>query len=82
MKNKDAKINLKFWNEYGDKCIEKNFILKGNASLWFDLNKEKKIKKFLNKKSGWVTAQCDNPNVNGWYFEIMKNNSIGADHLF
>ena len=45
-------------------------------------NKKKKIKKFLRKKSGWVTAQCDNPNINGWYFEIMENKSVGADHLF
>jgi hypothetical protein len=82
IKNNDAKIKLKFFNEFGNKCIEKNFILKKNASLWFDLNKEKKIKKFLNKRCGWFTAQCQNPNVSGWYFEIMKNKSVGADHLF
>ncbi len=82
VENKDAKINLKFWNEYNNKCLQKNFTIKKNGSVWIDLNKEKKIKKFLRKKSGWVTAQCDNPNINGWYFEIMQNKSVGADHLF
>jgi hypothetical protein len=81
-RNKNAKLKLKFWNEYNNKFLTKNITIKRNASLWLDINKEKKLKKFLNKKSGWVTAQCNNPNISGWYFEITKNKSVGADHLF
>ena len=43
---------------------------------------EWKNKNFLKNKSGWITAQSDNPFVNGWYFEFSKNGSVGADHLF
>ena len=45
VENKDAKINLKFWNEYNNKC-KKKFYNKKNGSVWIDLNKEKKLKSF------------------------------------
>ena len=47
-----------------------------------NLSNKIKIKKFLDKKTGWITINSDNPFVNGWYLEISKKGSVGADHLF
>ena len=61
----------------------KKILLKDNGNYFFDLNKHSRIRNFLGKNvPGWVTVQSDNPFVNGWYLEISKNGSIGADHLF
>ena len=66
----------------GNTAIYLKIKINDNGSYWFYLSKEKKIKEFLKKKPGWVTIQSDNPFVTGWYFELSKNNSVGADHLF
>ena len=29
-----------------------------------------------------MTIESDNPFINGWYLDISKNGSVGADHLF
>jgi len=81
-KNKVANITIKFWKQDNEKFIEKKISIKQNASFWFQLKKNKKIKDFLANKPGWITIQSDNPHINGWYFEMMKNKSVGADHLF
>ncbi len=81
-KYKNANIILKFWNELNSKCIEKKIQIKDNGSYWFDLKKNNQIKKFLRKKTGWITIQSDNPFVNGWYIEKSNYGIIGADHLF
>ena len=81
-KNKEANILLKFWNEKNKNCLKKKIKINDNGSYWFNLNKETKIKRFLGKKTGWVTLESDNPFVNGWYIEKSKHGIIGADHLF
>ena len=53
-----------------------------NGIFCFDLNKDKKMKKFLASKSGWVTIESDNPFVNGFYIEDMNSGIIGGDHIF
>ena len=80
---KNANLTLKFWNQKSKKCLSKKILLKDNGNYFFDLNKHSRIRNFLGKNvPGWVTVQSDNPFVNGWYLEISKNGSIGADHLF
>jgi len=81
-KFKKAKLILKFWRERDNKFIKKVLKLKDNGSFCFELNNNKIIKKFLNRKTGWVTIQSDNPYVNGYYFEDNGVNAIGADHFF
>ena len=81
-KFRDANIIIKFWNSSNTAHLSKKIKINDNGSYWFYLSKEKKIKEFLKKKPGWVTIQSDNPFVTGWYFELSKNNSVGADHLF
>lgn len=79
---KKANIILKFWNEFNNNFLEKKITIPDKGSYFFYLNKNKKIKNFLKKNPGWVTIQSDNPFVNGWYLDISKNGSVGADHLF
>ena len=79
---KKANLNLKFWNTYSGDFIYKKITIPRNGNYFFNLNKQKKIKNFLRKKSGWMTIESDNPFVNGWYLDISKNGSVGADHLF
>lgn len=79
---KKANLIIKFWNSYDNKYIQKKIVILDRGSYFFCLNRNKKIKRFLNKKPGWMTIQSDNPFINGWYLEISKNGSIGADHLF
>ena len=81
-KHKEANLNLKFWNNYNNEFINKKVIIPKNGNYFFNLNKQKKIKDFLRKRSGWVTIESDNPFINGWYMDISKNGSVGADHLF
>lgn len=81
-KNNKARINLCFWNEFNDKKIQKKIIINNNGTYWFYLKKNQKIKKFLRRKTGWVTIQSNNPFVNGWYIEKSKYGFVGADHLF
>ncbi len=80
---KNANLTLKFWNQKSKKCLSKKIIIRDNGNYFFDLNKHTRIRNFLGKNMpGWITVQSDNPFVNGWYLEISKNGSIGADHLF
>ena len=65
-----------------EKSIQKKVKINDNGSYWFDLKKNNNIKKFLRKKTGWITIQSDNPFVNGWYIERSDNGIVGADHLF
>ena len=81
-KYKKANIKMNFWNEFNNKKILKKAIINDNGVFWFDLNKNKKIKEFLKKGTGWVTIQSDNPFVNGWYFERSMYGFVGGDHLF
>jgi len=81
-KYKKANLNLKFWNNYNNDFIKKKITIPGNGNYFFNLNKQKKIKDFLKKNSGWMTIESDNPFINGWYLDISKNGSVGADHLF
>lgn len=82
IKNKKANVILNFWNENNRKFLEKKIIINDNGSYWFDLNKQKEVKKFLKNKTGWVTIKSDNPFVNGWYVEKSNLGFIGADHFF
>ena len=80
--DKKANLNLKFWNTYNSNFLQKRISIPSNGNLFFNLNKEKRIKNFLKKNAGWMTIESDNPFINGWYLDISKNGSVGADHLF
>ena len=79
---KKANLNLKFWNENKNNFLVRKKKINDNGIFCFDLNKDKKMKKFLASKSGWVTIESDNPFVNGFYIEDMNSGIIGGDHIF
>ena len=79
---KDAKVIMKIWSQYNSKFLIKKISIKDNGNRFISFKKNLKVKKFLNEKSGWITFQCDNPFVNGFYFENQNNGFIGGDHLF
>lgn len=81
-KYKKANLDLKFWNNNNNQFIKKKVTIPNNGNYFFNLDKQKKIKNFLKKSSGWMTIKSDNPFINGWYLDISKNGSVGADHLF
>ena len=79
---KNAKVELKFWREKDSRHIKKNITINNNGSYWFDLNKNIKIKKFLNNKSGWITVLGNSPFLSGFTVEDSNTGIIGADHVF
>jgi len=79
---KEANIILKFWRCSDNKFLQRKIKIPHNGNFFFQLNKNISIKKFLNKKSGWITINSDSPFVNGWYCDISKTGNVGADHLF
>lgn len=81
-KFRNANVELKFWREKDCKFIKKNIVLNNNGSYWFDLNKNLKIKNFLDKKSGWITIFGNSPFISGFTVEDSKQGIIGADHVF
>ena len=81
-KFKKANVQIKFWREKDNKFIKKKMVINDNGSYWFDLNKEIKIKNFLNNKSGWITIAGDSPFLSGFTIEDSKTGVLGADHVF
>jgi hypothetical protein len=79
---KKAKIKLSFWNEKSSKPLYKKITIQDNGIYWFNLHKDKRIKKLLFSKSGWATIESDNPFINGFYFEDMKKGILSGDHVF
>ena len=79
---KKANLTIKFWREDDSNYIKRLIKLNDNGSFCFELNNDNVIKKFLKKKTGWITISSDNPFINGFYFEENNKNNIGADHFF
>lgn len=79
---KKAKIKLSFWNEKSSKPLHKKITIQDNGIYWFNLQKDKRVKKLLFSKSGWATIESDNPFINGFYFEDMKKGILSGDHVF
>lgn len=79
---KKARIKLNFWNENNSKILQKKITIQDNGFYYFNLQKNKKIKKFLFSKSGWATVESDNPFINGFYFEDMQKGILTGDHIF
>ena len=81
-KFKDAKVDLKIWSIKKNVCIKKKLHVKNNGNVYLDFRNNKKIIKFLDNKSGWITMQSDNPFLNGFYFDFNSSGSVSGDHFF
>lgn len=80
--DKPAKLELKFWSKVGNKPLKRSYNIDPYGLISLDLSKEEDLCVFLNNEPGWVTANCDNPFVDGWYFEESESGFIGGDHSF
>ena len=79
---REAKILMKVWRKKDKKFLKKKITINNNGNLFIEFTNDKKIKNFLGGSTGWVSFESDNPFLNGFYFNILKNGSVAGDHLF
>jgi len=79
---REAKILMKVWRKEDKKFLKKKITINNNGNLFIEFANDKKIKNFLGSSTGWVSFESDNPFLNGFYFNILKNGSVAGDHLF
>jgi hypothetical protein len=77
-----ANVNLTFHREEDTKTITRKISIPANAIKAINIAEDEELKTFFNEKSGWLTAQSDNPFLNGYYFDFFESGAIGADHIF
>ncbi len=77
-----ANLKLAFHRTVDDFQITRTAAIPANGSLKISIKNDKELVDFFNGESGWVTAQCDNPFILGYYFDLFENGAVGADHIF
>jgi hypothetical protein len=77
-----ATVKVAFHREDDDTIISRELIIPANGYKKIDLSTDQELTAFFNNKSGWVTAQSDNPFLNGYYFDFFDNGAVCADHIF
>ena len=77
-----AKVTITFHREEDVKTKTRQISLPANATKFIRLADDKELNDFFNGKSGWLTAQSDNPFLNGYYFDFFESGAIAADHIF
>ncbi len=80
--DKSANVVLKFYREQDNTTIERKVLLKANAIEVICPEEDAEIKTFFSDTTGWVTADSDNPFMNGWYFDFHESGAVAADHAF
>jgi hypothetical protein len=80
--NRPANIELQFYREKDTATLKRQLNLDANGILTISSHEDEELNQFLDGRSGWVTANADNPFVNGWYFDFHPNGSVAADHVF
>ncbi len=79
---RSAHAQLQFFRETDDKHIDRQIEIPPFGQIYIEVEKDTELKRFLNQKTGWVTALSDNPYLNGWYFDFHKNGAVAGDHCF
>jgi len=77
-----ANVKIQFHREEDASIIERTISLQPNAIKNINLVLDQELNSFYNGKSGWLSAQSNNPFLNGYYFDFFENGSVGADHIF
>jgi hypothetical protein len=80
--SKSANLKLSFHRENDNERINRSVSIAANGSLKISLAEDNELKDFFQHKSGWLTAQSDNPFLNGYYFDFFESGAVGADHIF
>ncbi len=77
-----AEINLEICRESDDEKLKWKINLEQNGSAELVSDKNIEIRDFLNGDIGWLSAQCSNPFITGYYITDFNKGVIGADHLY
>jgi hypothetical protein len=80
--NRSANVVLKFYKEQNNNILKREITIKANAIEVICPEEDNEIKEFFANGTGWVTADSDNPFLNGWYFDFHENGAVAADHIF
>lgn len=77
-----ANVNLNFHREEDTETKTRKISIPANGIERINLAEDEELRNFFNGKSGWLTAQSDNPFLNGYYFDFFESGAVGADHIF
>ena len=78
----NAEVQLEICRESDDKKLKWKINLAQNGSAEIITSKSAEINNFLNGDIGWLSAQCSNPFITGYYVTDFDKGVIGADHLY
>ena len=77
-----AKISIEVCREIDNKKLKWKIYLPQDGSKELVAEKLNKIDRFLNGGIGWLSAQCSNPFITGYYVTDFGKGVVGADHLY
>lgn len=77
-----AVVQLKFYREADDACLERTVTLPPFGSHRVSTAEDAELSRFLDGRTGWMTATSENPNIYGWYFDFAPSGATAADHIF
>lgn len=80
--NRSANVQLSFHREEDGSIIERKATIPANGILRIAVQNDLELNGFFNGQSGWMAAVCDNPFVNGYYFDFFESGAVAADHVF
>jgi hypothetical protein len=80
--DKVANVKIIFHREEDNQTISRIICIPVNGIKNFRISEDIELKEFFNNKSGWLTAESDNPFLNGYYFDFFESGAVGADHIF
>ncbi len=77
-----AEVQLELCRQSDDKKLQWKINLAQNGSTEIIKGKSEEIINFLKGDIGWLSAQCSNPFITGYYVTDFDKGVIGADHLY
>ena len=79
---KQANATLTFHWEADAETRTRKVSIPANGVLFIRIAEDEELRSFFEEKSGWMSAQSDNPFLNGYYFDFFESGAVGADHVF
>lgn len=77
-----AAIQISLWRESDLECMTWEILLAGDSVAEVIAARRDEIAEFLSGQVGWLTAQADNPYLNGFYITNYGLGMVGADHVY
>jgi hypothetical protein len=84
VKNHDrvGRVELSFWRLEDGAALERTVEIPPHGHYRLRVSEDDELMRFLNGRSGWVTAKADSPFVESWYFTDEGAGVVGGDHGF